>query len=208
MKLHHIAAAALLIGTSAFAWAPKADPVLDTTWEQTAPTTGDPDLDLAEIPDAGATGVGGPLEPAQAAPVETTIAAADLTPHPATQNYPPCDPGPGDDSCIQLYEPGVRVALASWSQPTGGLSDPSAPATAMGGPYEPAEGGTAETAMNGDGVVDTALGETADVELAETGGYTGIGGPIAETGYPPCDPGPGDDRCIQLYEPGVTGAGN
>ena len=35
-----------------------------------------------------------------------------------------------------------------------------------------------------------------------------MGGPIDETGYPPCSPGPGDDRCIQLYEPGVTGAGN
>jgi len=23
--------------------------------------------------------------------------------------------------------------------------------------------------------------------------------------YPPCRPGPGDDRCIQLYERGVTG---
>ncbi len=38
--------------------------------------------------------------------------------------------------------------------------------------------------------------------------YQGMGGPIAETDYPPCAPGPGDDRCIQLYEPGVTGVGN
>jgi hypothetical protein len=27
----------------------------------------------------------------------------------------------------------------------------------------------------------------------------------AQTSYPPCSPGPGDDRCIQLYERGVTG---
>ncbi len=165
MKLHQFAAAALLVGTSALAFAPKTDPAPETTWEQTAPATGDPDLDLAENPDAAdtsATGVGGPLEPAAAAPAATTIAAADLTVQPATQNYPACDPGPGDDNCIQLYEPGVRVALASWNQPTGGLIDGSAPATAVGGPYEPAEGGTAETAMNGDGAVDTALGETAD----------------------------------------------
>jgi len=25
----------------------------------------------------------------------------------------------------------------------------------------------------------------------------------AATDYPPCSPGPGDDRCIQLYERGV-----
>jgi hypothetical protein len=39
--------------------------------------------------------------------------------------------------------------------------------------------------------------------------YTGMGGPLEdETDYPPCRPGPGDDRCIQLYERGVAGAGN
>ena len=37
----------------------------------------------------------------------------------------------------------------------------------------------------------------------------GVGGPVEErSGYPPCRPGRGDDECIQLYEPGVTGAGN
>ena len=36
-----------------------------------------------------------------------------------------------------------------------------------------------------------------------------LGGPIeARTAYPPCNPGPGDDRCIQLYERGVSGRGN
>ena len=36
-----------------------------------------------------------------------------------------------------------------------------------------------------------------------------MGGPLEEvatTSYPPCRPGPGDDRCIQLYERGVTGS--
>ena len=73
------------------------------------------------------SGVGGPDE----------IAATDLTPRPAAGNYPPCDPGPGDDNCIQLYEPGVRTALASWNAPTGGLDQGTA--TAMGGPYEAAD---------------------------------------------------------------------
>lgn len=204
MKLHHIAAATLLIGTSALAWAPKTDPALDSTAAQSAPAAaGDPNLDLAVKPDAvvpeadvpeatapkaaepdpafpeathpeaadigtadtGPDGVGGPVETAETMAV--TSAAIDLAPHPATQNYPPCAPGPGDDNCIQLYEPGVRMALAGWNQPTGGLTDgQTAAATAMGGPYEPAEVGSAETAMSGDGVVDPAMGETEGVELS------------------------------------------
>ena len=159
------------------------------------------------------TGMGGPLEESGA------VKTADLTPRVATTNYPPCDPGPGDDRCIQLYEPGVREQLASWNHETGGLLDHSA-TDAMGGPYEPvdiADSGAAAAshsaaihgAMNGDGTVDVASGESADTELAHHGSAEGMGGPIESvSGYPPCDPGPGDDRCIQLYEPGVTGAGN
>ena len=63
--------------------------------------------------------------------------------------------------------------------------------------------------MNGDGIVDPSKVETGEAELAGHGEFQGVGGPVeAQSGYPPCDPGPGDDRCIQLYEPGVTGAGN
>ena len=58
-----------------------------------------------------------------AARVETIdTASADLAPRAAAQNYPACRPGPGDDHCIQLYEPGVRAELASWTQPTGGFA--------------------------------------------------------------------------------------
>ena len=179
------------------------------------------------------TGMGGPFE-------DGLAGADDLTPRPAADNYPPCRPGPGDDRCIQLYEPGVRAELASWNRETGGLADGSA-VTAMGGPYEPVEaswkdeahgladgkttamGGPFEPAeamadagglaMNGDGVLDGALGETSDpaddVVLAGHSEFAGVGGPIeSQSGYPPCSPGAGDDRCIQLYEPGVTGAGN
>ncbi|MGZ8997938.1 MAG: hypothetical protein ACXW2T_03680 [Allosphingosinicella sp.] len=45
--------------------------------------------------------MGGPIEGAN---------TVDLTPRPATDNYPPCDPGPGDDRCIQSYEAGVIAA--------------------------------------------------------------------------------------------------
>jgi len=33
--------------------------------------------------------------------------------------YRPCQPGPGDDRCIQLYERGVRSAYAGWQQRRG-----------------------------------------------------------------------------------------
>jgi hypothetical protein len=158
------------------------------------------------------TAMGGPLVQGGNATV------ADLTPRPATQNYPPCTPGAGDDSCIQLYEPGVRAQLASWNAPTGGLGDGQA-TTAMGGPFEPVESVSADVAMNGDGLVDADAGEIRDLgvqtaaatepTLAEHSDNQGVGGPVeAQSGYPPCSPGPGDDRCIQLYESGVTGAGN
>ena len=230
MKRITIAAGALLLGTSAFAFTPSSEPVAQSDKEPTLTlaaesndlpkadpssaelqtsfaektdklSEADPDLDLAETPEPD-KGMGGPIE-------EATAAA------PAAGTYPPCRPGPGDDNCIQLYEPGVRASLASWTPRDAdtvlagemGEATSSAEASAVGGPYEPVEG-SGETAMNGDGVVDAATGETAELEFASAAEHKGVGGPIAETGYPPCAPGPGDDRCIQLYEPGVTGAGN
>ena len=127
------------------------------------------------------------------------------------ESYPACT-RERTDNCIQLYERGVSAQ-----------ADKVSATTAMGGPYEPVgddmalnSSAASETAMNGDGTVDAALGETsdsavetADATVADHSAYQGVGGPIeAQSGYPPCSPGPGDDRCIQLYEPGVTGAGN
>ena len=158
-----------------------------------------------------------PMDTGMGGPVETADGSDALAPRAATHNYPPCDPGPGDDNCIQLYEPGVETALASWNQPTGGLLEPGEAmasaespyeATGVGGPYETVE---TDLAMAGDGVVDAAIGETEAVEHASSDGtfvHDGVGGPVVETGYPPCTGSPSDDRCIQLYERGVTGEGN
>jgi len=89
---------------------------------------------MAEIPSTTAMtkadtldGVGGPDEPEA---VATTVAA------PAT-SYPACSPGPGDDNCIQLYEPGVAESYAAWQA---GHGVPGTEQTAMGGPEEPVEG--------------------------------------------------------------------
>jgi len=144
---------------------------------------GDPDKDLAVDPDSTAAadaavepatvsqGVGGPDESVQ-------VASADLAPRPATGNYPACRPGPGDDHCIQLYEPGVRQQLASWTQPTGGFAGAETQ-TAMGGPYEPVE--TADSSGAADEVMAASDAATAPQTLA----YAGDGvdsGPLDDEG--------------------------
>ena len=148
------------------------------------------------------TGMGGPLEEAA--------------------SYPPCDPGPGDDRCIQLYERGVPEALAAWKGADSNVG--------MGGPYEPAadnakpaasaEGVSAKTADtmpadSGDhgahgsmpeSTMDTTPAGKTGVTAATTPGA--IGGPVEQrTGYPACS-ATVTDSCIQLYERGVTGQGN
>lgn len=80
------------------------------------------------------------------------------------------------------------------------------------------DAGKADYAAAGIGVSEETLAanerpatdETLAAEMGEgtapaSSAYTGTGGPLEEVAYPPCRPGPGDDRCIQLYEPGVTG---
>lgn len=57
--------------------------------------------------DGNAVAMGGPYEPVEThADAMTDDHAAMGGPLEAV-NYPPCSPGPGDDSCIQLYERGV-----------------------------------------------------------------------------------------------------
>ncbi len=164
----------------------------------TMAAVGDPDLDLSVKPDDGLA-KSGPSEPVLQ-PISSTPAAAA---------YPPCRPGAGDDHCIQLYEPGVRAQLAGWNRSASGAD------SAMGGPYEPVDtilagemggtgGGATTLAMNGDGAIDPALGETADAAAPAGAEYTGTGGPLEEVDYPPCSRTV-TDRCIQLYERGVTG---
>ena len=229
MKRIYFAAGALLLGSSALAWAPSTPPApkIPTVAVDTGVKAPPPKL----APKVATGSV--KHEAASASWIADDQLFVETTPQPAAGNYPPCSPGAGDDHCIQLYERGVRAGLAGWNKPTGTLAENSA-TTAVGGPYQPADttlaaemGGPARPAdvtaftgmggpeepidtrlaMSGDGSVDAALGETARDEGAAAA-YTGMGGPleeVAETSYPPCRPGPGDDHCIQLYERGVTG---
>ena len=151
------------------------------------------------------TGMGGPIE--------------------TGTGWPACSPGPGDDRCIQLYEPGVLPSFTAWK-----ATDVS---VAMGGPLEPAPAAAKPQATEHQGMDHGSVGSHADHDMsaktatsdsepaADTGDATAkpaatagtapgaIGGPVEQrTGYPPCRPGEGDDRCIQLYERGVTGRDN
>jgi hypothetical protein len=136
---------------------------------------------------------------------------------PTEDMWPACRPGPGDDNCIQLYEPGVTTALAALK---------SGAETGMGGPLEPAPEDAKPAA---DDVDHSAMGHDADAAAsakvetpmsdAEIEAATAakaaaqttpgaIGGPVeARTGYPACS-ATITDSCIQLHERGVTGYGN
>jgi hypothetical protein len=103
-------------------------------------------------------------------------------PLPAAAAYPPCSRNASDDHCIQLYEPGVRGQLAEWNRSASGTE------TAMGGPYEPVD--------------STLAGEMGGSSMPAGAQYTGTGGPLETSDYPPCSRTV-TDRCIQLYERGV-----
>ena len=250
MKRILMTAAALMLGTSALAWAPADKSAGDFTalqtnksvakspdssfmglagtaamaaWESAAKlmtkhedqakplmASADSGRDKAK-PESGSMDMAG-KETGMGGPVET-----------AATGYPPCDPGPGDDRCIQLYERGVHSALAQWKGTEAEVG--------MGGPYEPApEGkpapddhqgmdhgahgtgapaphaghGTAATGTQGKPPAPPE--STTEGEADATGKPGAVGGPFEPAAsYPPCRPGPGDDRCIQLYERGVTG---
>ncbi len=222
-----ITAAALTLGTSAYAWQPAVDagtskPAMtklatDSTkaaWQ--AETDSKAELAAygsAKSATAGVDTAGYPVDKSMAVggPDEASL---DV--------WPACRPGPGDDRCIQLYEPGVLPALAALK------SDAN---VAMGGPFEPApDDGKGEMSADdhaamghGSGKTVTAKTETPMTEaeiqanIAAKAGAAptepatspgGIGGPVeARTGYPACS-ATVTDSCIQLYERGVTGAGN
>jgi len=217
MKLPLLAAGALLFGTSAIAWVPLSDQQMSSATEATQPlpppTTTDATAPAAQVPSDETVP---PTVTATTAPAETvTIAQLDTSPRPATTNYPPCRPGAGDDNCIQLYERGVRTALNDWSQPTGGLvGRGAAPVqTAMADTSESSEVLATPDARTPVTTADAASAMAAATTAATAGTdlsqYQGMGGPeeTVQTGYPPCSRTV-TDRCIQLYERGVTGRGN
>ena len=119
--------------------------------DDSAPAFQPASMETGFVTDDGAT------EKAEMSAADETVqtASIDLTPRPAAGNYPACRPGPGDDRCIQLYEPGVQAELASWSQPTGGFAGSSDTQVAMGGPYEPADSASSTEELNQQALADS-----------------------------------------------------
>lgn len=123
------------------------------------------------------------------------MAAADLAPRAAEGNYPACRPGPGDDRCIQLYEPGVQTRLASWSQPTGGFAGASDSQVAMGGPYEPVDSASETERLNQQALADSnralqmasAAAVTEDEPLDDSAVETAMADDTAATDDKPAD---------------------
>lgn len=83
----------------------------------------------------------------------------------------------------------------------------------IGGPEEPIASAKQATDRNSSEPVEAAaVTKNAAAPDGSTAGqgkeaHSGMGGPEeATTEYPPCSPGAGDDRCIQLYERGVGGS--
>ena len=155
-----------------------ADATMSSDMHMNATTT---DTTAATTSPSTTTGVGGPYE---VAPTTTAMNAPS-----SKGGYPACDPGPGDDNCIQLYERGVssptnlamNETLPGGSDTMMASADTSTPSTTaqtgVGGPYEP-------------------------IDIASMGATS------SKCDFPPCSGSPGDDICIQLYERGVTGNDN
>src|SRR3546814_9517505 len=95
MKTAVMIVAALMVGGSALAQTTSDPYAIDDPYA--TDTTVTSDLDTTTTDTTTATGVGGPYQP-----TTTAMGAAS-----SKGGYPPCDPGPGDDNCIQLYEAGV-----------------------------------------------------------------------------------------------------
>src|SRR3546814_17426379 len=94
MKTAVMIVAALMVGGSALAQTTSDPYAIDDPYA--TDTTVTSDLDTTTTDTTTATGVGGPYQP-----TTTAMGAAS-----SKGGYPPCDPGPGDDNCIQLYEAG------------------------------------------------------------------------------------------------------
>jgi hypothetical protein len=121
--------------------------------------------------------------------------------------YPPCS-ATVTDRCIQLYEPGVATPrnLALNEQLGPGRT---ALAAAAVEPAEPYPGEPTEPYYAGNAYAER---ESYDASAPVGGPYQPVADPAyaadnwpapTRSDYPPCEPHPYDDRCIQTYEEGV-----
>jgi hypothetical protein len=106
---------------------------------------------------------------------------------------------------------GLKTDMA-WTGTETGTDKKAGTDMAWNGAKAGSDTGWSETAMagtaSGKGKMDSGMsgGDMATNDMAAwtgKGAHAGMGGPLEEIqAYPACRPGPGDDRCIQLYETG------
>jgi len=141
---------------------------------------------LASLKSAN-TGMGGPLEPAGESKFQTGKEQADQP---------------------QSTDHGAMGHGTTGSTGTSGTQSQQGDHGAMGHGQTDAMGHgqtDAQTETDTSGTATGDAGAKPAAGAATTPG--GIGGPIEQAAdYPPCRPGPGDDRCIQLYERGNGGS--
>jgi hypothetical protein len=183
MKKILLTAAALTLGTSAYAWMPMQDG----------------GTKVAGVDKAGIEWEG---DKAATASSDWTKTATDAWSEAKT----------GAD--VEMASADVPKVFAEWTDPTAQAA--GAKVASADGDIQIAENEfKAKDAVDGSAMALVAAGarvaeeyhaiQMASVETKDVTSTTAMGGPFeAATEYPPCRPGPGDDRCIQLYERGVS----
>ncbi|HEX8217127.1 MAG TPA: hypothetical protein VF577_06660, partial [Allosphingosinicella sp.] len=166
MKKMLVTAAALMLGTSALAWAPAEKEHMDAMGVEAAQSDWSKSADKSSLDF--------PSFDSKTAKAETAGLATSASPI-------------GGD---------VPAMFAKWEDPT---VESTATASAD---MADVKGAVYAASVQEKSAIQTASLNSKDA----TSPAVAMGGPIEEPqGYPACQPGRGDDNCIQLYERGVSG---
>jgi hypothetical protein len=206
MKTILLTAAALTLGTSAFAWAPVHEDIHATDARQAsvvpAAFAGWTDPSVAESRQASVV----PAAFAGWTDPSVSEGGAALGMKTGTDGLTFADADIKSKAMVGGVMTASAVATQGAKTDTDGLTfaDADIKSKAMVGGVM-----TASTVATQGAKTDTDGLTFADADIkskAMVGGAAAMGGPIEEAqGYPACRPGRGDDNCIQLYERGVSG---
>jgi len=209
MKKILVTAAALTLGTSAFAWTDMHEGIhsADRAQASVVPAAfadwSDPTVEASIVPAAFASWSDPSVATGDKGEMDSeTFADADIKSKAMVG-------GVTAASAYTYAEKSVPAVSQTAKTDTGGLTwaEADIKTKAMVGGVATA---SAESWQGAKTDTDGMVWAEADIKSKDmvggmTGGSTavGMGGPIEAQGYPACRPGAGDDNCIQLYERGV-----
>jgi hypothetical protein len=203
MKKILLTAAALTLGTSAYAWMPMQDGGTKVEGVDKTGVEWDGDKAMTASADWTKTATDAWSEAKTGAKVETASVEAVVPKAFANWTDPTVQTAALDTGAKTASEDGdIQIAESEFKAKD--AVDGSMMASADSGAKVASEGGDIQIAENEFKAKDAVDGTMT--ASTDTGGATAtaMGGPFeAAADYPPCRPGPGDDRCIQLYERGV-----